>query len=312
MDMSTTRSRIAIGQTTRMAVVVMAMAMFFAACGGSAASPSASASASVDASCLKYTLPLKTAGKLTLSTDNPAYSPWFQGGNEGAAVWTGDYNNDPVKGQGYEGAVAYAVAAALGFTADEIVWVHTTFDNSYAPGAKSFDIYLAQVSIKPERAEAVDFSSGYYDAAQGVVTIEGSPIAGATSIADLKTAKLGAQIGTTSLDAINNVIKPDTEVAVFNTNDEAVAALEGGLIDGIVTDVPTAFYMRDAQLTGGIIVGQLPSDGSAQEQFGMVLEKGSALTACVSAAVDALKADGTLAALLTEWIADKASAPVLK
>jgi polar amino acid transport system substrate-binding protein len=295
-----------------MAVVVMAMAMFFAACGGSAASPSASASASVDASCLKYTLPLKTAGKLTLSTDNPAYSPWFQGGNEGAAVWTGDYNNDPVKGQGYEGAVAYAVAAALGFTADEIVWVHTTFDNSYAPGAKSFDIYLAQVSIKPERAEAVDFSSGYYDAAQGVVTIEGSPIAGATSIADLKTAKLGAQIGTTSLDAINNVIKPDTEVAVFNTNDEAVAALEGGLIDGIVTDVPTAFYMRDAQLTGGIIVGQLPSDGSAQEQFGMVLEKGSALTACVSAAVDALKADGTLAALLTEWIADKASAPVLK
>jgi polar amino acid transport system substrate-binding protein len=308
--MSTTRSRIAIGQTTRMAVVVMAMAMFFAACGGSAASPSASAS--VDASCAKDTLALKTAGKLTLSTDNPAYSPWFQGGNEGATVWVGDYNNDPVKGQGYEGAVAYAVAAKLGFTADEIVWIHTTFDNSYTPGAKSFDLYLAQVSIKAERAEAVDFSSGYYDAAQGVVTIEGSPIAGATSIADLKTAKLGAMIGTTSLAAINSVIKPDTEVAVFNTNDEALAALNGNLIDGIVTDVPTAFYMRDAQLTGGIIVGQLPSDGGAQEQFGFVLEKGSALTACVSAAVDALKADGTFAALLTEWIADKASAPVLK
>ena len=306
--MSTTRSRIAIGQTTRMAVVVMAMAMFFAACGGSAASPSAS----VDASCAKDKLALKTAGKLTLSTDNPAYSPWFQGGNEGATVWTGDYNNDPVKGQGYEGAVAYAVAAKLGFTADEIVWIHTTFDNSYTPGAKNFDLYLAQVSIKPERAEAVDFSSGYYAAAQGVVTVEGSPIAGATSIADLKTAKLGAMIGTTSLDAINETIKPDTEVAVFNTNDEALAALNGGLIDGIVTDVPTAFYMRDAQLTGGIIVGQLPSDGGAQEQFGFVLEKGSALTACVSAAVDALKADGTLAALLTEWIADKASAPVLK
>jgi len=229
-----------------------------------------------------------------------------------APQWTGDYNNDPVKGQGYEGAVAYAVATKLGFTADEIVWIHTTFDNSYAPGAKSFDIYLAQVSIKAERAEAVDFSSGYYDAAQGVVTIEGSPIAGATSIADLKTAKLGAMIGTTSLDAINETIKPDTEVAVFNTNDEALAALNGGLIDGIVTDVPTAFYMRDAQLMGGIIVGQLPSDGSEQEQFGFVLEKGSTLTACVSSAVDALKADGTLAALLTEWIADKASAPVLK
>jgi polar amino acid transport system substrate-binding protein len=308
MDMSTTRSRIAIGQTTRMAVVVMAMAMFFAACGGSAASPSAS----VDASCAKDKLALKTAGKLTLSTDNPAYSPWFQGGNEGATVWTGDYNNDPVKGQGYEGAVAYAVAAKLGFAAADVVWIHTTFDNSYTPGAKSFDLYLAQVSIKPERAEAVDFSSGYYDAAQGVVTIEGSPIAGATSIADLKTAKLGAMIGTTSLDAIEKVIKPDTEVAVFNTVDEAIAALNGSLIDGIVTDVPAAFYMRDAQLTGGIIVGQLPSDGGAQEQFGFVLEKGSSLTQCVSAAVDALKADGTLAALLTEWIADKASAPVLK
>jgi polar amino acid transport system substrate-binding protein len=310
MDMSTTRSRIAIGQTTRMAVVVMAMAMFMAACGGSAASPSASA----DASCVKENLALKSAGELLIGTDNPAYSPWFQGGNDGADTtpWTGDYNNDPSKGQGYESAVAYAVAEQLGFTPEQVTWVVATFDQALAPGEKGFDIYLAQVSIKPERAEAVDFSSGYYDAAQGVVTIEGSPIAGATSIADLKTAKLGAQIGTTSLDAINNVIKPDTEVAVFNTNDEAVAALEGGLVDGIVTDVPTAFYMRDAQLTGGIIVGQLPSDGSAQEQFGMVLEKGSALTACVSAAVNALKADGTLAALLTEWIADKASAPVLK
>jgi polar amino acid transport system substrate-binding protein len=128
----------------------------------------------------------------------------------------------------------------------------------------------------------------------------------------LKTAKLGAQIGTTSLDAINNVIKPDTAAAVFNTNDEAVAALQGGIVDGIVTDVPTAFIMRDAQLTGGIIVGQLPSAGGAQEQFGIVMEKGSPLTACVSAVVDALKADGTLAAFLKEWIADKASAPVLK
>ncbi len=308
MDMSTTRSRIAIGQTTRMAVVVMAMAMFFAACGGSAASPSAS----VDASCAKDKLALKTAGKLTLSTDNPAYSPWFQGGNEGATVWTGDYNNDPVKGQGYEGAVAYAVAAKLGFTADEVVWVHTIFDQSFAPGVKSFDLYLAQVSIKPARAEAIDFSTGYYDVAQGVVTIEGSPIAGATSIADLKTAKLGAQIGTTSLDAINNIIKPDTEVAVFNTNDEAVAALSGGLIDGIVTDTPTAWYMSSVQLSDGILIGQLPSSSAKPEQFGIVLEKGSALTACVSAAVEALQSDGTLATLLTQWVPDLANAPVLK
>lgn len=306
--MSTTRSRIAIGQTTRMAVVVMAMSMLLAACSGSTASPASS----VDASCVKEKLAVKTAGKLTLSTDNPAYSPWFQGGNEGATVWTGDFNNDPSKGQGYEGAVAYAVAKKLGFAANEVVWIQSAFDQSFAPGVKDFDLFLNQVSIKPARAEAIDFSTGYYDVAQGVVTIEGSPIAGATSIADLKTARLGAQIGTTSLDAINNIIKPDTAPAVFNTNDEAVAALSGGIIDGIVTDVPTAFYMRDAQLTGGIIVGQLPSASGAQEQFGIVMEKGSALTACVSSAVEALKADGTLASLLKLWIADKASAPVLK
>jgi polar amino acid transport system substrate-binding protein len=308
MDMSTTRSRIAIGQTTRMAVVVMAMSMLLAACGGTAASPSAS----LEASCAKDKLTLKTAGKLTLSTDNPAYSPWFQGGNEGATVWTGDYNNDPAKGQGYEGAVAYAVAAKLGFTADEVVWIHTTFDASFAPGAKDFDFFMNQVSIKPSRAEAVDFSSGYYDVDQGVVTREGSPVAGATSIADLKTAKLGAQIGTTSLDAINNIIKPDTAAAVFNSNDEAVAALEGGIIDAIVTDMPTAQYMSSIQLTGGILIGQLPSAGGAQEQFGIVMEKGSPLAACVSSVVEALKADGTLAALLTEWIPDIANSPVLK
>jgi len=306
--MSTTRSRIAIGQTTRMAVVVMAMSMLLAACGGTAVSPSAS----IDASCAKDNLALKTAGELTFSTDNPAYSPWFEGGPD-TDVWTGDNNNSPARGKGYEGAVAYAIAKKLGFDAgSEVAWIPTTFEQSFAPGNKTFDLFINQVSITAARAEAVDFSSGYYDVAQGVVTIEGSPIAGAMSIADLKTAKLGAQIGTTSLDAINEIIKPDTEVAVFNTNDEAVAALNGGIIDGIVTDVPTAFYMRNAQLTGGIIVGQLPSGGDTQEQFGIVLEKGSALTACVSAAIDALKADGTLAALLTEWIADKASAPVLK
>ena len=307
--MSTTRSRIAIGQTTRMAGVVMAMAMFFAACGGSAASPSAS----VDASCAKDTLALKTAGKLTIATSAPAYNPWFQGGNEGsAAIWSGDYGNDPVKGQGYEGEFAYSVASKLGFNASEVVWVPVVFSQSYAPGEKGFDFFIGQVSIKANRAEAVDFSSGYYDVAQAVVTIEGSPLAGATSIAELKTAKLGAEIGTTSLDAINNIIKPETEVAVFDTNADAVAALEGGIIDGIVTDTPTAWYMSSVQLTGGILIGQLPSDGSVQEQFGMVLEKGSALTACVSKAVDSLKADGVLADLLKQWIPDIANAPVLK
>jgi polar amino acid transport system substrate-binding protein len=257
-------------------------------------------------------LALKTAGVLTLSTDNPAYSPWFQGGNEGSEVWIGDYNNDPVKGQGYEGAVAYAIAEQLGFTADKVTWIVTAFDQAFAPGEKSFDLLLNQVSIKPERAEAVDFSNGYYDVAQGVVTVEGSSIAGATSIADLKGAKLGTQIGTTSYDAIINIIKPDQEPAVFNTMDEAVAALDAGQIDGIVADVPTTFYMRDAQLSGGVIIGQLAGTDAGAEQFGVVLQKDSPLTTCVNTAIDALKADGTLDALLLEWIGGSGSAPIIE
>ena len=295
-----------------MAVVLMAVAMFVAACGSSTASVSPSASASADTSCAPESLALKTAGVLTLSTDNPAYSPWFQGGNEGAEVWIGDYNNDPVNGEGYEGAVAYALAAKLGFTADKVTWIVTAFDQSFAPGDKAFDLFMNQVSIKADRAEAVDFSQGYYDVAQGIVTVEGSKIAGATSIADLKGAKLGTQIGTTSYDAILNVIAPDQEPAVFNTMDEAVAALQAGQIDGVVADVPTTFYMRDAQLDGGVIIGQLSGTGDGAEQFGVVLQKGSPLTACVNTAIDALKADGTLDALLLEWIGGSGSAPIIE
>jgi polar amino acid transport system substrate-binding protein len=302
----------AIGQPARMAVVLMAVAMFVAACGGSTASVSPSASASADTSCAPENLALKTPGVLTLSTDNPAYSPWFQGGNEGAEVWVGDYNNDPANGEGYEGAVAYAIAEKLGFAKEKVTWIVTAFDQSFAPGEKSFDLFMNQVSIKADRAEAVDFSNGYYDVAQGVVTIEGSKIAGATSIAELKGAKLGTQIGTTSYDAILNVIAPDQEPAVFNTMDEAVAALQAGQIDGVVADVPTTFYMRDAQLDGGVIIGQLKGTGDGAEQFGVVLQKGSPLTACVNIAIDALKADGTLDALLLEWIGGSGSAPEIQ
>ena len=309
--MSTTNAHNALGRTARLTAAGMAAMMLslaLAACGGGAASPSAS----LDGSCDKEKLALKNPGMLTLSTDNPAYSPWFQGGNEGATVWTGVYNNDPSKAAGYEGAVAYAVAAKLGFAAADVMWIVTPFDQAFAPGDKAFDVLFNQVSITAERAQAVDFSVGYYDVAQGVVTIEGSPIAGATSIAELKKAKLGTQQGTTSYQTILDVIKPDQEPAVFNTMDDAVAALQAGQIDGVVADVPTTFYMRDAQLDGGIIVGQLDGTGNGAEQFGAVLQKGSALTSCVSAAISALKADGTLDALLTQWIADKASAPVIK
>jgi len=248
--------------------------------------------------CAKGSLALATPGKFTVGTDDPAYEPWFKDGK-------------PANGQGFESAVAFAVAKKLGFEATDVQWVTVPFNNAITPGKKAFDVDINQVSISEERRKAVDFSTGYYDVAQAVITYKGSPIDGKTTVADLAGAKLGAQVGTTSYKAITDQIKPSKTPGVYDTNDLAVQALKNKQIDGIVADVPTAFYMTAAQLDNGVIVGQLPAAGGAQEQFGMVLGKGSALTPCVSKAVDALRADGTLAKLATQWLTN-AGAPALK
>lgn len=295
--MSLTRS-----STTALAVLVLAGAV---ACAPEDAAPapapaagsSSSGSASADP-CAKDQLPVKTAGTFTVGTDNPAYEPWF-------------VDNKPANGKGYESAVAYAVAKELGFAAAEVKWVTVPFTNAYAPGDKKFDVDINQVTITEARRKAVDFSSGYYDAAQTVVTIKGSPIAGAKTIADLKDAKLAAQVGTTSYAAINEQIKPTKKAAVYDTNDLAVQALQNGQVDGIVVDLPTAFYVAAAQVENGVIVGQLPPGSGKPEQFGMVLAKGSPLTACVSQAVDTLQSNGTLKKLQTQWLAKSAGAPLL-
>jgi polar amino acid transport system substrate-binding protein len=186
-----------------------------------------------------------------------------------------------------------------------------TFDQIIAPGAKSFDFAINQVSISPERAENLDFSSSYYDTAQAVVTLEGSPAATATSLADLKDLKLGAMVGTTSIEVAQAAIDPSTDIQVFNDNDQVKQALTAGLVDAIIVDLPTALYITAAELDGGVLVGQLPS-GDNPDQFGLVLDKGSALTGAVTDAVDALREDGTLADLETVWLTDAAGAPVLK
>lgn len=266
-----------------------------AAQSSSATSPSSSSSANP---CTKDQLPVKTAGTFTVGTDTPAYEPWFA-------------DNKPANGKGYESAVAYAVAKQLGFAAAEVKWITVPFANAYAPGDKKFDVDINQVTITEARRKAVDFSSGYYDAAQTVVTVKESPIAGAKSIADLKDAKLAAQVGTTSYAAINDQIKPSKKAAVYDTNDLAVQALKNGQVDGVVVDLPTAFFVAAAQLDAGVIVGQLPPGSGKLEQFGMVLAKGSPLTACVSSAVDTLRNNGTLKKLETQWLAKSGGAPVL-
>ena len=260
-------------------------------------SPTASASASADV-CAAGALPTKTAGKLTIGTDNPAYGPWFA-------------DNDPKNGKGFESAVAYQVAQRLGYSPDDVTWTSVTFNNAIAPGPKAFDFDINQFSITPERRNAVDFSSPYYLVRQTVITVKGSKIAGAKTLADLKSAKLGAQVGTTSYQALTDLIKPSAQPAVYNNNDDAKAALVNGTVDGIVVDLPTAFYMTGAELDNGVIVGQLPQIG-VPEQFGLVLDKGSALTGCVSQAVDQLRQDGTLAVLEKTWLADTGGAPELQ
>jgi polar amino acid transport system substrate-binding protein len=239
-----------------------------------------------------------TAGKLTIGTGLPAYEPWVVG-------------DAPESGEGFEAAVAYAVAAELGFAAEDVVWVRTTFDEAIAPGVKNFDFNLQQYSITDERKEAVDFSSPYYSTAQTVITVAGSKAAEATSLADLKGLLIGAATGTTSFSAIENIIMPTAGAQAFNSNDDAKAALANGQVDAIVVDLPTAFYLTAVELDGGKILGQL-AGAEAGDTFGLVLDKGSPLTAAVSAAVDALRASGKLAELETTWLADFAGAPVLK
>ena len=274
--------------------LVIALTVAFAF--GISACSSSDSTESASASCEKADLATIENGVLTIATGEPAYYPWV-------------IDDAPESGEGFEAAVAYAVATQLGFSKDEVKWVRTTFDGAVTPGEKNFDFNLQQFSITEERKAAVDFSSPYYTAPQAIVSFKGSKIDGKSSIADLKDAKLGAAVGTTSLDAIESQLglKP----SVFNDNAAGVSALKNKQIDGLVVDLPTAFYLSGVEIENGIIVGQLPSTGSG-DQFGLLLTKGSALTSCVSGAVDAITADGSLASITDTWLATNTGSPVLK
>jgi polar amino acid transport system substrate-binding protein len=289
--------------------LAVAATVLAAACGsstGTTASPGGSTAANP---CAKSNLTLVTPGQLTIGTDNPAFDPFFQGptGHE----WTGQFNHDPYNDQGFEGATAYAVAQQLGFSKDQVNWVAVPFNNSYKPGPKNFDFYLAQVSYTPERAKGADLSDSYYDEQEAVVALQGTDISKATSVAALKPFTYGAQIGTTSYDLTKSVIQPDSAVQTFNSLNAALQALKNKQIDGLVVDFPTAYYMANVQLSNGTIVGVLPSS-AGKEHFSMVLEKGSPLTACVNGALSALRADGTLAKIQDRWLTQAANAPTLQ
>lgn len=269
---------------------------------GSTASGSAGASATdptADPAACAQQAGTRTDGVLTVGTDSPAYDPWFK-------------NDDPTNGKGFESAVAYAVADRMGFAPDAVRWTTVRFNTSYAPGPKDFDVDINQISITPARAQKVDFSDGYYAAAQAVIALQDGPAAGVTSLDQLKGLKLGAQTGTTSLTAIRDVIRPSSEPAVFQDTNAAKQALLNGQVDAILADLPTAFYITAVEIPQGTIVGQFQPETGQQEEFGLLLEKGSALTPCVDAAIASLKADGTLQRIEQRWLSDVVDVPTLQ
>jgi polar amino acid transport system substrate-binding protein len=283
------------------AAIAAALTFTLVGCGSSSDDASeettTTAAAGGDAGAACDTLPLKEDGTLTVATGEPAFEPWV-------------VDDDPTNQKGYEAAVVYAVAEELGIDAADVTWTRTGFDEAVAPGEKDYDFNVQQYSITAERDEVVDFSDGYYTVEQAIVAAEDNDIAGATSIADLKGAQLGAAIGTTSLDYIENVIQPDADPLVFDDNAAAKAAFDAGQVDGIVFDLPTAYYITAVEIEGSSIVGVLP-EGDDAEELGFLFEDASPLVPCVNEALAALTEDGTIAALQEEWLNQGGDIPTL-
>jgi polar amino acid transport system substrate-binding protein len=289
-----------------MATFLIPAALFLAACGSdddsssstqSAAASTSAAQPAADTSCQKANLSLVNGGQLTVATDKPAYPPYF-------------VDDTPSNGKGFESAVAYAIAKQLGFAPNEVKWTVEPFNASYAPGPKKFDFDVNQISISPARSKRVDFSKPYYTAPQAVVALKKSDAANATSLADLKSAKLGVQVGTTSLDTVSATIQPSSQPKVFNDSNDTVRALKTGGVDAVVVDLPTAFYLTAAQVPDSKIVGQFAAPGG--DTWGALLQKDSKLTPCISGAVDKLSASGELKQLETKWMGAAAGAPELR
>ncbi len=281
---------------------VAALSAGLAACGssnsGSGTSGSGATASAAAASCTYAGIQkdLYSKGVLTVATDKPAYPPWFE-------------NNDPANGKGYESAVAYAVAKQLGFKPSQVRWAYEPFNDSYAPGPKKFDFDINEVSVTPQRAQAVTFSNSYYDVQQALVALKGTPIVTKHTPADLKRYVFGDQVGTTSLTFINSQIQPSQTPKVFESLNDVKQALQTHQIAALVTDTPTAQYISSAQIKNSVMVAQFPSTG---EHYGLLFAKGNPLVTCVNKALATLKGNGTLAALQKKYLQIYLSVPTIK
>ena len=269
----------------------LALAMVAAACGGD----DGGEGVDPDISCDFADLALVNSGQLTVATGEPVFPPW---------MGVGDDNFDvPESGTGFEGALVYALAAEMGFSNDQVVFVRTGFDDAIAPGAKDWDFNIQQYSITSERDQVVDFSVPYYTTRQSLIVFPDSQFASATSIDDLKAATLGVAIGTTSFDFVEDVIEPDNAAAVYDDTAAAVAAMQAGQIDGLVVDLPTAYFVTAVQVEGAVIAGQFAADAADPDNYGMLFAEGNSLVSCVNRALNTLKDDGTVGDLEDEWLA---------
>ncbi len=288
-------------------LAVAVFALLGAACASSSttSTPAAGGTASTAAECAASGT-FVTDGTLTIGTDNPAYPPYFQGGTENGSEWK---INDPNTGKGFESAVAYEIADRMGFSNDQVAWTVVKFAQSYAPGPKSFDFDINQISHSAKRATAVDFSESYYDVNQALVVVKGTPIAAATSLTDLQQYTLAAPLGTTSYDLITNYIQPTKDPGVYQTLADSVAALNAGQVDGLVVDYPTALYLADPyvqEVKDSTVLAQFPNDAvEGGEYFGTVQGKDSPLTPCINLALQEMKDDGTLDTITDEWLSKK-------
>jgi polar amino acid transport system substrate-binding protein len=311
---------------TRWIALALGLLMLLTACGGAeetsgdtteeasapaGAAVSEAASEPAEVACDVDSLPLVNEGQLTVATGEPVFEPWM-------------VDDDPTNGEGFESALVYALAEQLGFSEDQVEWVRTGFDEAIAPGPKDYDFNIQQYSITPERDEVVDFSDGYYEVEQALVAAEDSPVAAATSVSDLQSARLGAAIGTTSLDYIEQVIQPEAQALVFDDNAAAKAAFDAGQVDGLVFDLPTAYFITAVEIPDASIVGVLPREDTAAasesgaseaaggaEELGMLFEDGSELVPCVNQALAALRDDGTLEAIEEQWLSQSGDIPTL-
>ncbi len=280
----------------RLFTIVAAAGLIAAACGSDTAEDAA---AEVDCD----TPPVVTDGQLTVATGETVFPPWMGAG--------ADDFDDPSTGTGYEGALVFALAEELGFTADQVTFVRTGFDEVIAPGEKDWDFNIQQYSITAERDEVVDFSDGYYQVEQAIIGAADSPAAGASSLADLADVRIGAAIGTTSLDYAESVIAPNSDVQVYDDNAAAKAAFDAGQVDAIVFDVPTAYFITAVEITDASIIGVLPRADDAPEELGMLFEEGNPLVSCVNAALATLRDNGTIESLEDAWLNQGGDIPSL-